>query len=423
MLRNQLERITKSKFAKNVSYIAGGALIAQIFNLLLTPLITRIYGPELYGIYGTFNAILTFLIPLTSLNFSHAIIIAKSDEECDKLFLLSLYSVFFTSALSVILIILADLFGGKTLDLGSLNDVAIYLSIGMLFAGLHAIANQLAIRENKYLLYSKASVILILSRAFIIITVGFYYVSSIVLILGVVFSYLISSVFLVHNVSIRFQNYSARELFKTAVRFKDFALFRTPQLMINAFSQGMPILILSAFIGVREAGLYTLTKMVMTAPASLIGQSFATAFYPKINSLYVSGKSTSKCLLETNVFLLVVSIPPLLIIFWWGPQIFSTIFGKEWELSGEFARWLSIATAMSLITRPSVSAIAVFGVQKEYFYFELISVIVKLSTLIFVSVFFKNVELVIVSFSVISAILDAVLMFSIYRYSTTGSDT
>ncbi|MBO1928615.1 hypothetical protein J4731_01440 [Providencia rettgeri] len=47
--------------------------------MLFSPIITRLYGPEVFGILGTFTAILTVITPIAALTYPIAIVLPKSD--------------------------------------------------------------------------------------------------------------------------------------------------------------------------------------------------------------------------------------------------------------------------------------------------------------------------------------------------------
>ena len=56
-MRERLFRFTARPFVRNVAAVAGGTATAQLIGILFSPLITRLYGPEAYGIQGVFMAI------------------------------------------------------------------------------------------------------------------------------------------------------------------------------------------------------------------------------------------------------------------------------------------------------------------------------------------------------------------------------
>src|SRR5690606_18606068 len=70
----------------------------------------------------------------------------------------------------------------------------------------------------------------------------------------------------------------------------------------------------------------------------------------------------------------------LVIIF--GPWIFGLVFGAEWNIAGEFARWMSLWLFFMFINRPVVVAIPILGLQKGFLIYEIITTFLKIIALV-----------------------------------------
>ena len=81
--------IQDNYFFKNVSMIVGGTIFAQIINILVSPILTRIYQPEMYGVFSTFNSLVAILSISVSLDYQNAIPLEKEDEDAMHLFILA----------------------------------------------------------------------------------------------------------------------------------------------------------------------------------------------------------------------------------------------------------------------------------------------------------------------------------------------
>lgn len=72
-----IKKMTKSRFVRNVAIMATGAAGAQLITVIASPFITRIYGPEAFGIMGTFTALTNIIIPIAALTYPIAIVLPK----------------------------------------------------------------------------------------------------------------------------------------------------------------------------------------------------------------------------------------------------------------------------------------------------------------------------------------------------------
>ena len=70
--------------------IAGGTVIAQIVTIAFSPIITRLYGPEAFGILGVFLSVVTILSTVSSLCYVHAVVLPKEDADGLRILYLSL---------------------------------------------------------------------------------------------------------------------------------------------------------------------------------------------------------------------------------------------------------------------------------------------------------------------------------------------
>lgn len=63
---------------RQISLLGAGTGGAQAIAFVFSPLITRLYGPEVYGLLGSYMALTLLLLPLVSLTFPVAVVLADS---------------------------------------------------------------------------------------------------------------------------------------------------------------------------------------------------------------------------------------------------------------------------------------------------------------------------------------------------------
>src|SRR5690606_34413792 len=96
-------------FLRKVMVLILGQIGAQIIAFLLTPVVTRLYGPENYGKLGVFLAISNVLIPAVALSYPIAIVLPKKTEEAIELAILSFKVIIaFSLAVGFLFLILYD---------------------------------------------------------------------------------------------------------------------------------------------------------------------------------------------------------------------------------------------------------------------------------------------------------------------------
>src|SRR5699024_12287359 len=93
-------------FVRNVVIMASGTAAAQAISLALTPIITRLYGPEAYGLMGVFMAIIQTIAPVAALTYPIAVVLPKRDEDAKGLMKLYWYISIGLAAAAGILLLL-----------------------------------------------------------------------------------------------------------------------------------------------------------------------------------------------------------------------------------------------------------------------------------------------------------------------------
>jgi O-antigen/teichoic acid export membrane protein len=72
-------------FLRNVSIMLGGTAAGQMVSLLLSPVLTRLYSPQQFGVLSVYTALLMILVVVASMRYELTIPMAKSDGDAINL--------------------------------------------------------------------------------------------------------------------------------------------------------------------------------------------------------------------------------------------------------------------------------------------------------------------------------------------------
>src|SRR5690606_1008752 len=89
--------LERRPFLKNVSIMLTGATGGQMISLLLSPILTRLYAPEQFGILSVYLAALSILTVIASLRYEIALPLVENDADAVNLVAVCLCSVVFTT--------------------------------------------------------------------------------------------------------------------------------------------------------------------------------------------------------------------------------------------------------------------------------------------------------------------------------------
>ncbi len=416
-MKKIIKKSLNNSFVRSVLVMASGTAAAQAITMGLSPIITRMYGPEAFGIMGTFTAMINIIIPVAALTYPIAIVLPKSDEDAKGIVRLSLIIAGVISFISLIILFLLN---DQIINLFNLHEIASYLyliPLVVIFAGLVQVAEQWLIRTKQFSINAQVtfyqSLIINGSKVGIGLTHPVAGVLVVMTALGNGIRALMMIMFIKKSSNQTGMNEGSKKksLKRLALEYYDFPTYRSPQVFINAISQSLPVLILTSFFGVASAGLYTIGRTVLSIPTQLIGKSVGDVFYPRISEAARNKENVTAIIKKATLVLGLIGIIPFGIIILFGPIIFSVVFGDDWYMAGEYARWTALWIYFLFMNQPSVRALPVLSAQKFHLKFTIITVTARILALSVGYFIFNNDLIAIALFSITGAILNALLIY------------
>ncbi|MEK5107642.1 oligosaccharide flippase family protein [Cytobacillus sp. FSL K6-0129] len=391
VLKSKFMKFSNKPFIRNVMIAVSGTAAAQVITMAFSPIITRIYGPEIYGILGVFMAMVGIISPIAALTYPVAIVLPKDDRDATLLVRISLYVSGIIALFSALVLVFFNKQIVSLFHIELISPFLFLIPLVILFSALLQIAQQWLIRTKQFRVIAKAALLnaLIINAT----KVGFGFITPIAWIL--VFLSTMGNalhafmLFLGVNSTLDKKTdkkpkelYNFKALKELAKKHIDFPLFRAPQVFINAISQSLPVLLLSSFFGPAAAGFYSIARNVLNIPIGLIGKSVGDVLYPRLTEAIHAGENIKSLLIKSTLALAAVGLVPFGIVVVFGPWLFGFVFGADWVLAGEYARWLSLWLYFMFINRPSVVAIPGLNLQGKYLIYEVSSILLKILALI-----------------------------------------
>jgi len=388
----------KNSFIRSVFILASGTALAQIINLAFIPIITRQYGPEAYGMMGSFMSVVNILIPLSALSYPIAVVLPQQRMMAATLVRLSLYLGVMVAATSLIMFFFVRLLFPEVINTEKF-PLWFWMLIPMMLLILpfQQSGQQWLIRTRSYKQIAQISVV----QAGILNTLrvcgGLLVPLPITLVLITAVGYLLQALQLFLR-SLRtglvFNSrwFCARVIKLAASRYYDFPLYRTPQVLVNSLSQSLPIFIIAWYFGAAEAGFYTLAQTILGAPVTLLSSAISNVYYPKVNEKVTSNEMIFPFVSKSTLLMLSASFLIYIIVIFCGPWLFSLIFGGKWHMAGEYGRWMAIYCVFWLGARPAIDSIPSLKIQHLFLVYELTSLILK-CTALFAGVYFIRTSL------------------------------
>lgn len=151
-------RLVRGSFGHNVLVMFTGTAIGQLGSVLLSPLLTRIYTPAMFGILGLFTAILFVGSIVSTLRYELALPLARSEDEAANLLAVCMAALALTTALFAAAVALLPDCGDCMLSLDALAPYEWLLPIGFFCLGAYHTLIYYATRRNEFAVIARTKI-------------------------------------------------------------------------------------------------------------------------------------------------------------------------------------------------------------------------------------------------------------------------
>lgn len=344
--------LPKDGFARGVTMVAGGTTVGQLVTILSSPILTRLFTPEEFGLLAVYNSILSVSASVSALRYEYAIPLADDDEKAGNLVFLALFIVFFTTSASVILVVL---FGDSASEWANVSAITSYLwlvPLGILGDGAYQVLNYRVTRAKEFSGIGYTRITRKVGQVGTQLASGFAGVGAMGLISGAVVGRFAGIMTLARRASLKLKHIQVRQCLQQAKEWHRFPLYTSWDSLINVIGSRAPPILLSRFFVPDIAGYFSLTLRVLNLPSSLVGKAIGQVFYPLVAEREGEDEKQKSMVERTATILLLIALPIFSVVGLLGPTLFTWVFGSSWEVSGQYAQYLAPWLALSLISSP-----------------------------------------------------------------------
>lgn len=410
--KEQAARLKKSSFLKNVAILMTGTAAAQAIGFALIPIISRLFTPSDFGIYGSFDAILTVVAAGVTLDYSQAIVLPKEKKDAINVFAISCVSAGTISILCLAACLIIPDFLHDALRVPN-PWVPHLLVLAVLVTGLNQSCHAWCVRAKAFQTTSASQVIRSLSTSGAQIGFGYVKGGGIALIvssiLGEIFALLNLLRVVYRNLWPSRREIAISSMKRLARDYLDFPMYSASMNVMNALSTGLPVLLLSHFYGLATAGAYAFGVRILSAPMRLVLSALRQVLFQKAAETSNVGDPLMPLYVKITGGLFALGILPALVFFLWSPLLFTWIFGSQWQTAGEFASYLTLWLFFAFCNLPAVLFARVIRIQRKIFFYELLLLATRTLALALGGMYLPSFQTVML-FSAVGAFLNLSLI-------------
>lgn len=362
----------KSEFSKNVLTLMTGTTIAQAIPIAISPILTRIYTPEDFGVFALYMAIVSIIAVVATGRYEMAIMLPKKDSDAINIVALSILISFFVSFISFVIVFIFNTQITNLLNNPEISNWLYFIPITILLTGIYQSFNYWSNRKKHYKRLAISRVVQSGSTASVNLGIGFCGFGSSGLIIGQLLGQSISTTILGKLIwnedKNKLNDIKNLKIFAIARRYIKFPKITIWSSFINSFYNNGKFLILGIVFLPNIIGQLYLAFRVLMIPVSIISTNIADVLFQKtsmMNNIKTSNKEILSKLIKVLFVLMSIALLPSVIIYFFGENLFSFIFGKNWTEAGQYASVLAIALFFQFSIAPFCK---VFYVLKKMIY-------------------------------------------------------
>lgn len=367
-VKRWIYRLQNLEYVQHAAKLTLGTTLAQSVNVLVLPLITRLYDSGDYGLAAVFISLVTVTASVSCLRLEPSIILC---EERETGLAVRVNLLLAGAAVTVVTLLVGiNLLWLRSNYFHVSPHWWMLLPAGVAAAAAYQVLAAWSNRLRRYDLLAWGRIGQPLTYAAILLAAYAWYGSTYSAILigqvaGLLALVVINGAFLARSMRETLGQVWSRE--EILPFFRKYAQFPKYNLLMTLLDQGtavLPVFLFAVWFSPSDAAYFALAVSVLRLPSSLIGQSVSQVFFEKASRLRKDAAELRQFVWRNVRTLGYAAVPFMVMLCVGGPWIFALVFGEPWREAGEFARFMVVAIGLSLVASPISMISAV--VEKQH---------------------------------------------------------
>lgn len=387
-IRKRATRVLpQGRFARSVTLLAGGTALGQAITVLVSPILTRLYSPADFGVFGVYASLLGIVTVIASLRYEYAIPLPEEDETAANILTLCFGLLLGMTVFSWLVI---QGLGQQIVAWANVPGLEPYLwlvPLGGLGAGTYQILNYWAIRQRDFTRISRTRISRGVGRAVIQVGMGFASTGPLGLLLGQLAGETAGSTSLGlaawKKDRAAFKAISLQGIRTVASRYKRLPLLSSWGGLLDALGPQVPQILFAAFYGAQVAGWFALGQRVIAAPLNIVVDSVAQVYFGEAARLPRDDpKAMRQLFLRLTGRLVLIGGLPVVLICALAPWFFTIVFGPAWETAGRYVQIIGPMFAVRFAVIPFFHTLSILERQDLYLLWEGTRLVLVLGSLL-----------------------------------------
>lgn len=377
-----LSRLTQNSFVRPVAILMTGASLSQLINLLLLPVLTAIFTPTHFDVLAVFAGLSIITYRGASLGLDFALPVADTDEKAANLLVAALVGI---AAVSTLVAIATAVTLSLIPDQGKAAAYGIFLwllPLSTLLIGATTAIEFWHTRLKRFSSIARARLSQVILGGAVQVSLGLAGTGADGLLIGYVVissgAILMFAATLIAHDRPLLRTVSRARMAAAVREYIVFPKFTAAEIVANACSVYLPIVIISAALAGPEAGFLLLALRLTQGPIVMLSQAVSFVYYSRALQSHVDnrlGKDTAAVLRG----LVGITAGPLAALAIVAPELIAAVLGELWRPVGVYMSMTLPLTFLLLLSSAILTTMHTHGRNAQLLYVTLFGLVMRVA--------------------------------------------
>ncbi|WP_299735189.1 oligosaccharide flippase family protein [uncultured Endozoicomonas sp.] len=348
---------------RNVVTLLTGTVLAQALPVGISPVLSRLYSPDDFGLLALYAALASIIATVASLRYELAILQPEDEEDAIALVWISLAAIGIVFSITLLAVFSYNHFKLEFLGVEGIRGWLYLLPLSVLVLGVFKIFNRWLLRNDAYKAISQVTVSQSLFSSFFQVALSLFSLKGGLVIgqfVGQTAASLVAGFKSARKVRSFSLNINKERMLFNIKKYRRMPTYSTAGALADMLSIQMPVLVISRFFLESATGAFSLTFRVLNLPATVVSSAVSQVLYKRINDMSnANSMGITQLLFKLFILNLGLMAPFIIFVNLFGEQLFALIFGEPWRQAGKMATVLVFAVAVRFVVSPMSAVLAI----------------------------------------------------------------
>jgi len=345
-----------------------GTTIAQAIPIAISPILTRIYTPEDFGVFALYMSIASILSVVATGRYELAIMLPRKDEDATNIVALSIIITLLVSLITLLLVILFNTLVTKLLGNQEISSWLYFMPLTILLTGVYQSLKFWSNRQKQYKSLAINRVTQSTATATSNLSLGLVGLGSSGLIMGGLIGQSLATMLLAKMINTKdksaFKKIKKLKIIALAKRYINFPKFDILASFSSVSAQELVHILFNSLFSATIAGYYYLTQRVLGLPIAILASAILDVFKERASKDYKQYGNAKTIYISTFKKLILLGTLPSILLYIFAIDIFTFVFGKNWVIAGEYTQILTPMLFLRFMSSPLSFMIYIAEQQK-----------------------------------------------------------